>query len=147
MNDPRITRSDFQRAGITLSFPDNLLSKTCYLMIISDQKSYYHAWKDPIWKVAMDEEINSLHKNTTWELVSLPPRRELIQCKWVFQTNIDAYGSTYKYKASLVAKFFSRVQRVDYHETFAPIAKMDSIRLVLAISASKHWEVHHMDIK
>ena len=47
----------------------------------------------------------------------------------------------------MVAKGFSQVQGVDYHETFAPVAKMDSIRLVLAISASKHWEVHHMDVK
>ena len=49
--------------------------------------------------------------------------------------------------ARLVEKGFSQVQGVDYHETFAPVAKMDSIRLVLAISASKHWEVHHMDVK
>ena len=47
----------------------------------------------------------------------------------------------------MVPKCFSQVQGVDYHETFAPVAKMDSIRLVLAISASKHWEVHHMDVK
>ena len=47
----------------------------------------------------------------------------------------------------MVEKCFSQVQGVDYHETFAPVAKMDSIRLVLAISASKHWEVHHMDVK
>ena len=86
----------------------------------------------------------SVQKNTTWELVSLPPRRKLVQCKWMFRTKVAADGSTWKYKAILVAKFFSHVQGVDYHETFAPVAKMDSIRLVLAISASKHWEVQHM---
>ena len=52
-----------------------------------------------------------------------------------------------EYKASLVEKCFSQVQGVDYHENFAPVAKMDSILLVLAISASKNWEVHHMDLK
>ena len=78
-NDPRRTRSDFQRAGIALSFPDYFLSKSCYLMISSDTKSYYHAWKAPIWKAAMDEEMSSLQKNTTWELVSLPPGRKLVQ--------------------------------------------------------------------
>ena len=61
-NDPRRTRSDFQRAGIAFSFPDNLLSKNCYLMIISDPKSYYHVRKDPRWQVSMDEEMNSLQK-------------------------------------------------------------------------------------
>ena len=73
-----------------LSCPDNLLFETFYLMIISDPKSYYHALKDPRWQVAMDEEMNSLHKNTTWELVSLPLGRELVQCKWVFQNKVAA---------------------------------------------------------
>ena len=50
-------------------------------------------------------------------------------------------------KERLVSKWFSQVQRVDYHDTFASVEKMDSIRLVLAIAASKHWEVHHMDVK
>ena len=95
----------------------------------------------------MDEEMNSLQKNTTWELVSLPPGRKLVQCKWVFQTNFAADGSTCKCKAMLVEKGFSQVQGVDYHETFVPVAKMESILLVLAISAFKHWEVHHMDVK
>ena len=95
----------------------------------------------------MYEEMNSLQKNATWELVSLPLGRKLVQCKWVFWTKVSADGSTYKYKASLVAKCFSQVQGVDYHETFAPVAKMHSIRLVLAIAASKHWKVQHMDVE
>ena len=56
--------------------------------------SYYHAQKDPRWKVSMDEEMNSLQKNTTWELVSLPPGMKLVQCKWVFQTKVTADGKT-----------------------------------------------------
>ena len=70
-----------------------------------------------------------------------------MKCKWVYRTKVAADGTISKYKARLVAKGFSQVQGVDYTETFAPVAKMDSIRLVLAISASKHWEVHHMDVK
>ena len=130
-----------------LSFIDYLLSEYCYLMVSLDPNSYYHSWKDPRWQVAMDEEMNSLQKNTTWELVSLPSGRKLVQCKWVFQKKVSADGRTYKYKEILVAKYFSQVQGVEYHETFASIAKMDSIHLVLGISAYKHWEVHHMDVK
>ena len=52
-----------------------------------------------------------------------------------------------KYKAILVSKVYSQVHGIDYNETFAPVAKMDSIRLALAIAASKQWEVHHMDVK
>ena len=59
-------------------------------MISSDPKSYYHARKDPRWQFSMDEEMNSLNKNITWELVSLPSRRKLVQCKWLFQTKVSA---------------------------------------------------------
>ena len=83
-DDPRRTQSDFQRAGIALSCHESFLSETCYLMIILDPKSYYHARKYPRWQAAMDEEMNSLQKNATWELVSLPPGWKLVQCKWVF---------------------------------------------------------------
>ena len=65
----------------------------------------------------------------------------------MFQTKDVVDGKTCKYKTRLVEKGFSQVQGVDYYETFAPIAKIDSIHLVLAILASKHWEVHHMDVK
>ena len=79
--DPRRTRYDFQRAGIALSCHDSLLSETCYLMIGPNPKYYYHSQKYPRWQAAMDEEFNSLRKIATWELVSLPPKRKLIQCK------------------------------------------------------------------
>ena len=95
--DPRRTRSYFQREGISIYFHDSSISGTCYMIIGFDPKSYYHAHKDPRWKAAMDEEFNSLRKkNATWELVSLPPRRKLVQCKWVYQTKVDADGSTCK---------------------------------------------------
>ena len=88
--DPRRTRFDFQREGIALSCHDSLMSKNCYLMIILDPKSYYHARKYPRWQASMDKEFNSLRKNATWELVSLPPGRKLVQCKWVFWKKVYA---------------------------------------------------------
>ena len=78
------------------------------------------------------------HLGTGWELV---------QCKWVFKTKFAADGSPFKYKARLVSKVYSQVHGIDYNETFAPLAKMDSLRLALAIVASKQWEMHHMDVK
>ena len=80
----------------------------------------------------MKEEFILLHKNNTWELVDLPPQRKLVQCKWVFKTNFSADGSPLKYKTRLVSKGYSQVHGIDYNETFAPVAKMDSIRLALA---------------
>ena len=95
----------------------------------------------------MQDEFNSLQENETRELVPLPLKRKVVQCKWVFQTKIDADGYDNKHKAVLVAKGYSQVHGVDYTETFAPVANMDSIRLVLALVASNCWEVHHMDVK
>ena len=91
--DPRRTRSYFQRAGIYLSCHDSLLLDTFYLMIGSDPNFFYHAWKYSIWQVAMHEEFNSLRKNATWELVSLPPGRKLVQCKWVYRTKVVENGT------------------------------------------------------
>ena len=70
-----------------------------------------------------------------------------MKCKWVFKTKFDTDGSPLKYKEILVAKGYSQVHSIDYNETFEPVAKMDSIRLALAIIASKQWKVHHMDVK
>ena len=88
----------------------------------------------------MQEEFNSLQENETWELVPLPPKRKLVKCKWVYRKQFAVDGYDIKYKAILG-------QGVDYTDTFAPVPKMDSIRLVLAIVARKCWEVHHMDQK
>ena len=91
----------------------------------------------------MKEEYHSLQNNETWELVNLRPGRKLVKCKWVFKTKFVADGSP----IILVSKGLSQVQGIDYNETFAPVANMDSIRLVLAIVTSMQREVHHMDVK
>ena len=142
--EPRKTKSQFHN-GYYASEID--LDEYCYMIIVSDPYQYQEYFHDPRWKSSMQDEFNSLQENETWELVPLPPKRKLVQCNWVFQTKIAADGSDVKYKTILVSNVFSQVQGVDYTETFAPVSKMDSIMLVLAIVASKCWEVHHMDVK
>eukprot|EP00253_Pinus_taeda_P035139 PITA_35139 len=95
----------------------------------------------------MEEEYNSLLENQTWDLVPLPSGRKLVPCKWVYRTKSAANGQITRRKARLVAKGFQQVHGIDYDETFAPVAKMDSIRLTLAIAAAQRWEVHQMDVK
>eukprot|EP00253_Pinus_taeda_P024645 PITA_24645 len=95
----------------------------------------------------MEEKYNSLLENHTWDLVPLPPRRKLFRYKWVYRTKSAADGQITRQKARLVAKGFQKVHGIDYDETFAPVAKMDSIRLTLAIASTQGWEVHQMDVK
>eukprot|EP00253_Pinus_taeda_P010927 PITA_10927 len=95
----------------------------------------------------MNEEYHSLLANDTWDLVPLPKGHKLVRCKWVYRTKYGPDVKVDKHKARLVAKGFSQVEGIDYTETFSPVAKMDSIRLVLSLAASLKWEVHQMDVK
>jgi hypothetical protein len=98
------------------------------------------------WKVAMDEEYNSLMLNHTWKLVPLPPGRKPIDCKWVFRKKYTDTGEVEKYKARLVARGFTQVKGVDYHETFSPVVKFASIRTLLALAVQHSYIVHQMDV-
>ena len=82
-----------------------------------------------------------LIRSHTWNLVSIRPGRKLVRCKWIYQTKFAADDIVSKNKAQLVTKGLSEVPIIDYNETFAPVAKMDLIRLVLAIAAAQRWEV------
>ena len=126
---------------------DPMFAEKCYLLVECDPQTYEEASGDPRCQADMKEEFSSLQKSNTWELVDLPLGRKLVQCKWVYKTKFFADGSPMKYNTRLVSKGYSQVHGIYYNETFAPVAKMDSIRLALAIAASRQWEVHHMDVK
>ena len=78
------------------------------MMVGSDLKTYPESSFHPIWKTSMQEEFNSLQDNETWELVPLPYKRKLVQCKWVYRTKVDTDGSDIKYDTILVSKLFSQ---------------------------------------
>jgi hypothetical protein len=85
--------------------------------------------------------------NGTWELAPLPQGRKSVACKWVFCTKRDALGNITRHKARLVAKGCTQVEGVDFHETFAPVAKFTTIRCMVALGASLDLEMHQMDVK
>eukprot|EP00253_Pinus_taeda_P023479 PITA_23479 len=95
----------------------------------------------------MNEEYRSLLANDTWDLVPIPKGQKLVRCKWVYRTKYGPDGKVDKHKACLVAKVFLQVGGIDYTETFSPVAKMNSILLVLSLAISFKWEVHQMDVK
>lgn len=99
------------------------------------------------WIKAMDDEFNSLMKNQTWDLVNLPNGRKPIKCKWVFKIKCKADGSVERYKARLVAKGYSQKPGIDYSETFSPVVRLDSIRLILSMVTKMDLEMCHFDIK
>jgi hypothetical protein len=112
-----------------------------------DPETFAEASGHPDWDTTMNEEYRSLIENDTWDLVPLPKGRKLVRCKWVYRNKYASDGSIERHKARLVAKGFSQVEGIDYNETFAPVAKMNSIHLVLSLAASHKWEVHQMDVK
>ena len=86
--------------------------------------------------VAMSEEMQSLDKNSVWELVSKPKDRKIVDCKWVFRKKEGTHeGDAVRYKARLVAKGYSQKEGVDYDEIFSQVVKHTSIRLLLSIAA------------
>lgn len=91
------------------------------------------------WKKALEDEISSLKENKVWHVVPRPAGRKIINGKWVFKVKGNALGEVERLKARYVAKGFSQVQGLDYDETFSPVVRLDSLRLLLAISASKGW--------
>ena len=94
----------------------------------------------------MDKEIKALEVNNTWTLAPLPPGKTAIGCKWVYRIKYLPNGSIERYKAHLVAKGFIQKLCLDYSETFSPVAKFVSIRIVLSLAAVKGWFLHQMDV-
>lgn len=114
---------------------------------LCEPADHEEALKDPKWKKAMEEEMSMIHKNKTWELVNKPEGRKIIGVKWVYRTKLNADNSINKHKARLVVKGYAQIFGVDYSETFAPVARLDTIRLLLALSAQKGWKVFQLDVK
>lgn len=103
--------------------------------------------KSKEWKKAMNEEMDALRENNTWELQELPAGRKAIGCKWVFSTKSYVNGELVRYKARLVAKGFSQREGVDCFETFSPVVRYESMRVILFICASEDLEIARFDVK
>ena len=112
----------------------------CALLAQTAPTYFKEAVKIPAWCTAMNVEIKALEENGTWEVTTLPKDKKAIDCHWIFKIKYNADGSEDKKKARLVVNGNRQKKGVDYEETFAPVAKMVTVRALLAIAAMKVWK-------
>ena len=105
------------------------------------------AFGDPKWKSAMEEEYMALKRNETWRLVPEKQGKNIIDCKWVYKIKRKSDGTIDRYKARLVAKGFKQRYGIDYEDTFSPVVKIATIRLVLSIAVSRGWTLRQLDVQ
>lgn len=102
--------------------------------------TYKSSIKVLVWLQAIKEEIDALHSQKTWSLVSLPANKNLVSYKWIFEVNRHSNGSIARHKVGLMVKGFRKELNLDYGETFSPVVKPTRVRLVLALAA--HFNIH-----
>ncbi|KAJ3705098.1 hypothetical protein LUZ61_008803 [Rhynchospora tenuis] len=117
------------------------------LLAEGENISFEEASGDSKWRAAMEEEIRAIEKNNTWELANLPEGQKAIGVKWVYKIKKNHKGEVEKYKARLVAKGYKQQAGIDYEEVFAPVARMETIRLLISLAAQAKWKIHQMDVK
>lgn len=143
----RITRapdwySDSNYSAVVLSVEN--------LGVDDEPKTFKQAMESPNhkkWMAAMMDEYQSLAKNCTWVLVQPPPNKNIIGCKWVFKQKKNAEGAVTRFKARLVAKGYSQIEGEDFNETFAPVAKLETVRIILALSNQYNFHLAQLDVK
>lgn len=96
--------------------------------------SIEEALNNPSWCAAVNEEMQALVKNKTWDVVTRTPGVETVGCRWVFSIKYNTNGAINRFKARLVAKGYTQTYGVDYMETFAPVAKLNTIRIIFSLS-------------
>ncbi|KAJ8772626.1 hypothetical protein K2173_027803 [Erythroxylum novogranatense] len=139
-----VTRS---QSGIVKPNPRYALHVSVASNVPSEPRTVKSALAHVGWKQAMLEEYNALQSNHTWTLVPRPANVNVIGCKWVYKAKLNSDGTLDRLKARLVAKGFLQLDGVDYTETFSPVIKPGTIRLILTVALARHWPIRQLDVK
>jgi len=109
--------------------------------------TFQEAVEEDCWRSAMEEEIHAIHKNDTWEMTTLRSNQKAIGVKWVYKIKRTAEGEVSRYKARLVAKGYKQKYGIDYEEVFAPVVRLDTVKLLIALAAHHNWKIYQLDVK
>jgi hypothetical protein len=132
--------------GQRICRPPNGYSPSAFTAL-SEPTSYRDAILHPEWQHAMAEEIAALERTGMWDLMPCPPRVHLITCKWVYKVKTHFDGSLERYKACLIARDFQQEHGRDYDETFAHVAHMTTIHILLIVAFVRGWSISQLDVK
>ena len=116
------------------------------ISLTNEPTSYSQAVALPEWQEAMEAELEALFNIHTWSVVSLPQEKHPIDCKWVYKTKFHADGTLERHKAYLVAKGYTQKEGVDFLDTFSPVAKLVTIKIILALAAIHGWTLTQLDV-
>ena len=119
------------------------------LLLVSAEEPpmFVLAERDGNWRWAMLEEMKVIEENETWQLIDPPLGCRPISLKWVYKVKRDELGAIVKHNACLIARGFVQREGIDFEEVFVPVARIESVCLLLALAVAKDWRVHHLDIK
>ncbi|RVW18658.1 Copia protein [Vitis vinifera] len=123
------------------------LPKDWKFVINHPQDQIIDALVDENWMIVMQEELNQFERSEVWELVPRPQNQSVIGTRWVFRNKMDENGIIIRNKARLVAQGFNQEEGIDYEETFAPVARLEAIRMLLAFACFKDFVLYQMDVK
>ncbi|KAH9687354.1 Integrase catalytic domain-containing protein [Citrus sinensis] len=137
---------DPSRGVTTRSSLKNTCEHNAFISQI-EPKSFADAENDESWIMTMQEELNQFERNNVWELVLKPEHQSVTGTKWVFRNKMDESGVVVRNKARLVAQGYNQEEGIDFDETFTPVARLESIRMLLAYACHKDFILYQMDIK
>jgi hypothetical protein len=124
-----------------------VLVKELHFTTADEPTTFAEAEQEASLRQAMCNELRSIEDNDTWELTSLPADNKAIGLKWVFKVKRDENNEVVRHKARLMVKGYVQRAGIDFDELFTPVARIESVQVMLALTAHEHWEVHHMDVK
>ena len=137
---------DIEESMVTRRRYVNLVQFVCFTSSF-EPKNVKEALSDESWIKAMQEELEQFTRNEVWTLVPRPNHTNVIGTKWIFKNKTDEFGIIIRNKARLVAQGYTQIKGIDFDETFAPVARLESIRLLLAVACVVGFKLFQMDVK